>query len=404
MKKSHKKILFSIPGWEEFVSNDLKKFRSFEEAREFARNLKLNNNAAWQKWSKYGQRPCDIPSTPSVIYKDSGWVSWGDWLGTGNLGPQDYNFLSFEKAREFVRNLKLDGHNAWRKWKSNNRPNDIPASPDVTYKDSGWVSWGDWLGTGNTQKKNFLVFEEARKFVRNLKLDGQKAWNKWRKNKPENIPSHPYDVYKDSGWVSLGDFLGTGTIAPKNRKFLSFEEARKFARDLNLSGGPAWKKWSKSSERPEDIPSSPATVYKDSGWVSLGDFLGTGTIATYNRKYLSFEEARKFVRNLKLSGQAAWREWCKSGDKPDDIPASSNLIYKSSWVSWGYFLGAKNIRKKNFLSFKEARKFAHSLKLSGKKTWYKWSKSGERPTNIPSTPNVVYKDYWVSWGDWLGKK
>ena len=56
-------------------------FLPFEEAREFARNLNLNGQAAWKKWSKSGKRPDDIPSHPDDVYKDSGWISWANWLG-----------------------------------------------------------------------------------------------------------------------------------------------------------------------------------------------------------------------------------------------------------------------------------------------------------------------------------
>ena len=85
MRKSHKKALYSIPGWEEFVSEYKKAntsdFLPFEEAREFARNLNLNGQAAWKKWSKSGKRPDDIPSHPDDVYIDSGWISWANWLG-----------------------------------------------------------------------------------------------------------------------------------------------------------------------------------------------------------------------------------------------------------------------------------------------------------------------------------
>ena len=30
--------------------------------------------------------------------------------------------------------------------KTKSRPKNIPAAPNVTYKNLGWVSWDDWLG------------------------------------------------------------------------------------------------------------------------------------------------------------------------------------------------------------------------------------------------------------------
>ena len=135
---------------------------------------------------------------------------------------------------------------------------------------------GDWLGTGNIRKKNFLPFEDARKFARKLKLSGSEAWRKWRNSgeNPDDIPSSPAITYKDC-WISWGDFLGTENVANQNRNFLPFGKARKFARNLKLNRKTAWVEWCKAGKKPDDIPSNPNKTYKDSGWVGIRDWLGT---------------------------------------------------------------------------------------------------------------------------------
>ena len=43
------------------------------------------------------------------------------------------------------------------------------------------------------------------------------------------------------------------------------------------------------------------------------------------------------------------------------------------------------------------------FKLKSHREWRAWSKSGKRPTNIPSLPSKTYRDDgWISWPDWLG--
>ena len=38
----------------------------------------------------------------------------------------------------------------WRTFcKSNKKPDNIPASPNRSYKNQGWVSWYDWLINNN---------------------------------------------------------------------------------------------------------------------------------------------------------------------------------------------------------------------------------------------------------------
>ena len=53
-------------------------------------------------------------------------------------------------------------------------------------------------------------------------------------------------------------------------------------------------------KKPDNIPASPAHVYRDDGWSGWGDWLGTGHVATRLRRYLPFAKAREFVRRLGL--------------------------------------------------------------------------------------------------------
>jgi hypothetical protein len=45
-------------------------------------------------------------------------------------------------------------------------------------------------------------------------------------------------------------------------------------------------------------------------------------------KFRSFKDVRKFVRSLKLKNSKEWYDYCKSGDKPDDIPTTPWSVYK----------------------------------------------------------------------------
>lgn len=79
-------------------------WRPFEEARTFIHSLGLKNNDEWREYRKKGNLPKDIPTAPDKIYKNRGWISWGDWLGTGTVSHWFRKHRSFEKAREFVHN------------------------------------------------------------------------------------------------------------------------------------------------------------------------------------------------------------------------------------------------------------------------------------------------------------
>ena len=132
------------------------------------------------------------------------------------------------------------------------------------------------------------------------------------------------------------------------RTYLPFEEARAFVRDLNLQGKDFYIAWAKTSARPLDIPASPARTYKDE-WVSWGDWIGTFNTSTVGRTYLPFEEARAFVRDLRLKGKDDFFAWAKTSARPLDIPASPATTYKDEWVSWGDWVGYYSVWSKKAL-------------------------------------------------------
>src|SRR5262249_1044474 len=102
----------------------------------------------WIQYYKSADRPPDIPTNPDKIYDNDGWISYGDWLGTGRVAPQLREYRAFKKTRAYVRGLGLKSQPQWRAYvKSGEKPDDIPANPHVVYADTGWIGYGDWLGT-----------------------------------------------------------------------------------------------------------------------------------------------------------------------------------------------------------------------------------------------------------------
>lgn len=191
-------------------------------------------------------------------------------------------------------------------------------------------------------KFNWMEFEEARKFVRTLNIKSSNGWYLFCKsgNKPKNIPSNPNIIYLNLGWKSFGNWFGTNNIHVFNKKFIDFEEARNFSRNLGLKTVTEWVKYCKSGDKPDEIPSSPHQYYKDKGWISNGDWLGTSKVSHNKKVFIDFIDARKFVRKLKFKMQKDWFEYSKSGKRPDNIPGNPRDAYISSgWKGWDDFLG-----------------------------------------------------------------
>jgi hypothetical protein len=367
-----------------------KKFRDFESAREFARSLKLKNGSEWTEYCKSGNKPDGIPSSPYRTYRYKGWISWQNWLGV--------EFTSFRVAREFARALHLKGTKEWNDYcRSGKKPDDIPTGPAKVYKNE-FKGMGDWLGTGTVASFNkiFCPFKEAQEFVRKLKLKNMKEWYDYCRsgNKPDDIPANPHKIYKNEGWNGYDDFLDTG-VSRYHGIFCSFKEAREFVRKLKLKNMKEWYDYSKSGDKPDNIPSSLSGTYKNKGWVSWGDVLGTGTVADKNKIFRSCKEAKEFVRALNLKNQSQWQEYCNSGKKPDDIPSSPLSFYKNEFKGMGDWLGTGTVstRGRIYRPFKEARDFVRKLNLKNYEDWEKYCASGNKPNDIPSHPWEIYKEW-----------
>lgn len=379
-------------------------FLSFPEARKFVHSLKLKSQSEWRRYAKLRKKPANIPYNPDTHYRKE-WKDWGDWLGTGRIADQNKEFLNFETARRFVRNLKLTSQRDWRRYcSSGKKPGNIPANPAKSYKDK-WKGFGDWLGTGRIadQFRTYRAFEEARNYVRNLNLGSQDEWKLYIKsgNKPEDIPAAPWRTYKRN-WKGFGDWLGTGTIASYNKKFRTFESSRSFVQMERIKSMSQWKRYVSSGRKPADIPSNPDHIYKKV-WRGWGDFLGTGFIAYQNRNYLDFESAKKIAHGLKFRSGEEWRKYAKSEVKPPNIPADPAKMYAKEWKSMGDWLGTGTLAPKNkkFMSFHEAREYVQSLKLDGIEEWQEYIKLGKKPVEIPSNPDNYYKKDWRGWPDWF---
>ena len=270
------------------IAPRLREYRSFKEARTFAHGLKLNSIPEWLDYCKSGKRPSDIPTSPQTTYSDAGWSGYGDWLGTGTVATNVRQYRPFKRARTFARSLKLKSRDEWSDYcKSGNEPNDIPADAFAVYSNDGWAGMGDWLGTGRNRlhRGPYRPFKEARAFVHGLKLKSAAEWSEYCKSgtRPKDIPSNPNQKYVNDGWVGYGDWLGTGAISPRLRKFRPFKEARAFARSLKLNSNYEWVEYWKSAKVP-DLPAYPNQTYANDGWTGWGDWLGTGRVSWRFRK------------------------------------------------------------------------------------------------------------------------
>jgi hypothetical protein len=117
----------------------------FEEAKAAIIKLRengyiINNMRDYMNLSKEIRIEYGLPSRPDQFYKE--WTNWSDFLGI---------FVSFEKAKEIIIELKKKGHVINKKEDYCNLPKEVkreyglPSNPYRFYKE--WTNWYDFLGT-----------------------------------------------------------------------------------------------------------------------------------------------------------------------------------------------------------------------------------------------------------------
>ena len=276
------------------------------------------------------------------------------------------DFKGFDEARAFMHKQGLCTQVDFKKWRAEHRPLDIPSNPDQFYKTKGeWVSWQNFLNScenasakerfSNGRHSTFLPFEDARKTIRALNLQGVEAWRKFcrdgtREKDHPNIPANPQLVYRGKGWTSWHDFLdekkhGKVSLRPAS-KYRAFAEARAYIHKQGLKSKEDWKKWCNESKLPSDIPRNVHTVYKGHGWVSWADWLDParqGELPNHRPTgFVGFTRARKSVQRLGIKTEKAWNELIEKGQKPTNVPSNLDSYYKNSWKSWEHFCAKPN--------------------------------------------------------------
>jgi len=253
-----------------FVHPKKRNYCNYLEAKKYANDLGVKNSKDWFNYSKKGKIKSNVPINLSEFYKNE-WISWGHFLGTDNVSYKLKKFKSYKEAKKYVQSLKLKTVKDWIRYtKRKDFPADIPKAPNYKYVKQ-WKGYEDFLDT----KRFFLSYENAKKLVTSWNLKNLKEYQKKAKLNifPENIPKDPPSYYKNKfkGW---GDFLGTGNVAPKLKKYRTFINAKLYVHKLKLNNSDEWYKYTKSKSLPKNIPSTPWVVYKNE-WKGLSDFLGT---------------------------------------------------------------------------------------------------------------------------------
>ena len=128
------------------IAPNLRKYRSFIQAKKYAHLFRFKNVKQWFEHTKSKKFPKDIPAAVNKTYKKH-WVSWGDFLGTKFIATNKRKYRSFKEIKKYVQRFNFKTLKEWNNLtKSKSFPKDITSIPWRTFKNE-WRGSGDFLGT-----------------------------------------------------------------------------------------------------------------------------------------------------------------------------------------------------------------------------------------------------------------
>lgn len=201
-------------------------------------------------------------------------------------------------------------------------------------------------GDGGRGLKAVLQYNELKEFAHKnmLHVKNSIEWVKFvKENQNFNfIPKYPYASYKNRGWVSWADLLLNyrGSLSGKRnafKPFFKYWESKEKLKKIGIKNKKEYKQRVKEIE--VGIPTNPDVYYKRDGtWISWGDFLSTKSKYHKNKPFLSYNEAKKFLKQYLLKSGNEYRGFIKT--LKISLPYEPDRFYKrrKEWINWSDFL------------------------------------------------------------------
>lgn len=293
-------------------------------------------NAGWRISRTYRQHWQDIPGLPEhpeVTYAD--WPGWTAFLGIQTL--------PYEEARNVV---QVAGFTNVRMYLSGYaRYPGLPRHPEKIY--SEWTSWTVFLAT-----TPMMGYQEAMRTARNAAITTGAEYSRVYRQYP-GLPSNPNKTYALQ-WPGWEAFLGRRPAKSKSSKtgtFLSYLEAQEVTREAGIT---TFRDYNAAYRKYPRLPSTPPTAYA-SEWQGWGEFLGER-----KAKFLGYHDAMKVVRE---AGIISYREYATVYRQYPGLPSTPNKDFPE-WQGWTAFLG-----KPVHASYEEARRLVQELGITGSEAY-----------------------------------
>jgi len=342
-------------------------FLTYIDAVKYIANFKISNMRHWYKWYKENH-PHNLPYCPHIYYKNKGWEGWGNFLGTYNksggqrkYGVNENYFKKWSCNMSYVLGLWFaDGCMVRNTFRIGLNKKDVDLLMDIS-------SEMDFAGKLRSERELMILEIHSKKIIHNLIKKG----GKYRKSLDVAFPYVPKKYLP--GFIR-GLWDGDGSVVCSKKSGI---------RSSILSGNERFidDLYAILKDNINPLGGSKICVIQKKGTDILGSKL--------NRDSLSYRisfgpnDTRRIRRFIYSDNSSLYLD-------------RKRLVFES--------VGDICLHKKNFLSFEDAKKIVHKMKIRSAKEWKEKINNKKLSLNIPVCPSVTYKNKgWTDWYDWLGK-
>lgn len=115
------------------------------------------------------------------------------------------------------------------------------------------------------------------------------------------------------------------------------------------------------------------------------------------KTYATYEETKRILRDHCVRTREQYH-LLRNQNKALKLPSNPYVIYKNDWVSWTEFFAGVS----KFVTYKHAKTMVRDHDVRTKSDYRRFYKSYKISARLPSEPDKVYENEWVSWGDFTG--
>lgn len=194
-------------------------------------------------------------------------------------------------------------------------------------------------------------------------------------------------------------------------EYYTYNESKEYLKKFKIKSSTEFYRLVKNGSLDQKINKRPYSFFKAkkrNEWVSWDDFLSFEK-ENQKKKFLSFDESLKIVRNFQLKNQKEWFVKFKELNLSKlNIPSNPHVVYKNiGWISYPHWLGLnsyKNVKNIKYIDYNECKRFVKSNypEIKNRSNWIKFDKSNF-PLFIPKRPDHIYKKTgdWIDWENFL---